>query len=313
MSQKQLLPPDLMVSQLSTIDLLTAMFPAPGELDISTSSQECIEKLREWCESPDTGFESAVPSGIPSSIDLAVHVPIVEGEKTIQVNVYIPLYCPASEPETEPDTDTQTIDSPPPLSYTLRQPSWMSKAEVSKLSASMPTDDVFEALEYIREAGARFLQDQKQQQEAQQQHTSSSNPRSTSTDPLVRVWFYFPSLSTREKRTDMVTHAPDYSLTGFVLAGKPGVLCLEGTSRNIDAYMSFIKTHSWGDIPSHQKKVSERYRETERVSRVFGGMEEITDSLGERGGQRANRGDMQALEAWLKGKGLGEAFERVIF
>jgi hypothetical protein len=38
--------------------------------------------------------------------------------------------------------------------------------------------------------------------------------------PLVRVWFYFPSLNTREKRQNMVDWAPSYSLTGFVLAGK---------------------------------------------------------------------------------------------
>lgn len=111
----------------------------------------------------------------------------------------------------------------------------------------------------------------------------------------------------------MVNLAPGYALTGFVLAGKPGVLCLEGASPDIDSYMSFIKTHSWGDIPSYQKKVSERFRETEGVQRVFSGMEEITDSLGERGGQRANRGDMQALEAWLGSRGLQEAFEKVIF
>lgn len=111
----------------------------------------------------------------------------------------------------------------------------------------------------------------------------------------------------------MVDLAPRYSLTGFVLAGKPGVLCLEGVSSDVDAYMSYIKTHSWGDIPSHQKKVSERFRETEDVQRAFSEMEEITDSLGERGGQRANRGDMQAFEAWLGSKGLQEAFERVIF
>ncbi|KAJ0417362.1 ubiquitin-conjugating enzyme/RWD-like protein [Aspergillus carlsbadensis] len=316
MAQNSLLPPDLIESQLSTIDLLTAMFPSPGEIEIPTSTQEAIEKLRDWCQSADGNSEANTLSGIPLSIDLAVHVPIVEGEKTIQVNIYIPLYCPAAEPGTEPET----IDSPPPPNYTLRQPDWMSKAEVSKLSASMPPDDIFEALEYIREEGTRFLEDQKQQkQQEQEQNTHSNlNPRTSSTDPLVRVWFYFPSLSTREKRTDMVTHAPDYALTGFVLAGKPGVLCLEGSSRSIDAYMSFIKTHSWGDIPSHQKKVSERYRETgdgngSGVERVFSGMEEITDSLGERGGQRANRGDMQALEAWLKGRGLAEAFERVIF
>jgi hypothetical protein len=77
--------------------------------------------------------------------------------------------------------------------------------------------------------------------------------------------------------------------------------------------MSFIKTHSWGDIPSHQKKVSERYRETKDVQRVFSGMEEITDSLGERSGHRANRGDMQALETWLQARGLHEAFDKVIF
>jgi hypothetical protein len=62
-----------------------------------------------------------------------------------------------------------------------------------------------------------------------------------------------------------------------------------------------------------RKKYSERFRETEGVERVFSGMEEITDSLGERGGQRANRGDMQALEVWLGSRGLQEAFEKVIF
>lgn len=34
-----------------------------------------------------------------------------------------------------------------------------------------------------------------------------------------RVWFWLPSLSTREKRDDMVNWAPEYNLTGFVLAG----------------------------------------------------------------------------------------------
>lgn len=214
----------------------------------------------------------------------------------IQVNISIPL-----------QSDDPEIEQPPPLSYSLRQPEWMSKAEVAGLAAAMPQDDVFEAFEYIQEEAVHFL-------EAQQTLTSGSEIiTGSSCEPILRVWFYFPSLSTREKRDDLVKHAPGYSLTGFVLAGKPGVLCLEGGSADIDAYMKFIKTHSWGDIPSHQKKVSERFRETEGVQRVFSGMEEITDSLGERGGKRANRGDMQALEAWLQAKGLQEAFENVIF
>lgn len=183
---------------------------------------------------------------------------------------------------------------------------------MADLTAQMPNDDVFATIEYIRDEAPNYIKN------TQTSSTDSSNGHGGAnggddTAPLVRVWFYFPSLSTREKRDDLVNHAPSYSLTGFVLAGKPGVLCLEGSSKNVDSYMRYIKTESWGDIPSHQKKVSERYREEgEEVKRVFTGMQEITESLGERRGERANRGDMKALEAWLKVRGLGEAFEKVI-
>lgn len=285
------LPTDIMESQLSTIDLLMAMFPSPGELEIPESTAQCVEKLRNWCEKPAT-----TPSGISSSLLLAVCLPIAGGEKKIQVNISIPVLC----------DDPGAVEQPPPLNYTLRQPEWLSKAELAELTAEMPQEDVFEAFEYVQEEALRFLQSQ-QQRLASNTHVSGSN------GPIVRVWFYFQSLSTREKRDDLVNNAPGYSLTGFVLAGKPGVLCLEGDSADIDAYMKFIKTHSWGDIPSHQKKVSEKFRETEDVQRVFPGMEEITDSLGERGGQRANRADMQALEAWLEARGLQDAFAQVIF
>ncbi|KAJ5669254.1 hypothetical protein N7462_010324 [Penicillium macrosclerotiorum] len=293
-SQKfKMLPIDMLEAQLSTIDLLAAMFLHPGELEISDSTTECVKRLQDWCQDPN----SPAPT-VPSSVFFAVFLPIQDGQKKIQVNISVPLQC----------EDPETIDQPPSLSYSLRQPAWMSKAEMSELAASIPQEDVLEAFEYIQAGASRFLENKHSQAPAAETSSESSSAKS-----IVRVWFYFPSLSTRKKRNDMVNLAPEHSLTGFVLAGKPGVLCLEGVSSDIDAYMSFIKTHSWGDIPSHQKKVSERFRETESIQRVFSGMEEITDSLGERGGQRANRGDMQALEAWLRARGLQEAFEKVIF
>lgn len=294
MASKKLsiLPADIMASQLSTIDLLTAMFPSPGELEIPESTTQCISRLQDWCQDQDQD-PTSTPPRIPPRISLVVCLPIPDTDRTIRVNISVPLQC----------EDPESTDPPPPLDYSLRQPDWMSKAEVAALAASIPHGDALEAFEYIQAAAGRFLENQQCQ----------TVPAEETVPTIVRVWFYFPSLSTRKKRDDLVTLAPGYALTGFVLAGKPGVLCLEGAAPDIDAYMSFIKTHSWGDIPSHQKKVSERFRETEGVSRVFPGMEEITDSLGERGGQRANRGDMQALVAWLGTRGLREAFEKVIF
>ncbi|KAJ6023725.1 hypothetical protein N7540_004522 [Penicillium herquei] len=289
-----LLPTGLMESQLSIVDLLTAMFPSPGELELPETTIQYVEKLREWCEDG-----SSLPSKVPSEVSLAVNLPLAEGKKSIQVNISVPLKC----------EDPDTLIQPPSLGYVLRQPDWMTKAEVAEIATSMPESDVLEAFEYIQSEANRFLEVKQSMARALEKAGSQRESRG----PMVRVWFYFPSLSTREKRDDMVNLAPAYSLTGFVLAGKPGVLCLEGGSTDIDSYMSFIKTHSWGDIPSHQKKVSERFRQTTDIQRVFSGMEEITNSLGERGGQRANRGDMQAFEVWLSSKGLQEAFEKVIF
>lgn len=62
---------------------------------------------------------------------------------------------------------------------------------------------------------------------------------------------HLPSLSTRSKRQDLVNYASSYDITGIVSAGKPGLLILEGPSVSaVEAYLSYIKTHSWADIPA---------------------------------------------------------------
>lgn len=276
------LPPDLLESQISTLDLLLAMFP-DSESTISSSDLSLITKIR------DNGAENI--TGTPSEINLALHVSL-DSTHSIQVNVTAPLQSP--------DPEAQEI---PEMVFSLRQPVWMDKANLASLVARLP-EDIFSALEYLRDGGGSLIP---------AAAVATNAGTETKTGPLVRVWFYFPSLSTREKRQHMVDWAPSYSLTGFVLAGKPGLLCLEGEAVDVDAYMNEIKTVSWGDIPSHQKKVSERYRETgPEVTRAFDGMIEITDLVGERHGARQNRGDMAAIEAWLKDKGLGDMFESVI-
>jgi hypothetical protein len=277
------LPPDLLESQISTLDLLLAMFPDPSESSITPSDLSLITHIR------DNGIES-LTSPLPSEIHSSLHVSL-DSTHSIQVNVTAPLQSLETSP-------TEV----PPIAFSLRQPDWLDKASVAALSSSLP-EDIFSALDFLRDQGSALIPTSP---------SPNKETKPTSTGPLVRVWFYFPSLSTREKRQHMVDWAPSYSLTGFVLAGKPGLLCLEGSATSIDAYMNEIKTVSWGDIPSYQKKVSERYREIEVVERAFEGMSEITDLVGERHGARQNRGDMAAIEAWLKGKGLGEMFESVI-
>ncbi|KAK8050695.1 hypothetical protein PG994_012425 [Apiospora phragmitis] len=322
----KLLPKELLEIQLGQIDLLMAMYTLGEELVVADTARTYVEELKDWCTSDDA--TAPAPGKLLPSIAmlLTLEIHADEGsptsstsERSLKLEISIPLAVENSQ-------DVAGMVEPPPVKFRLQQPTWMSKAEAAQLMARIPQDannnDTFATIEKIKDAASLHLQQNQQHNSTGTE--SDTNGYNNDTGTLIRVWFYFPSISTRAKRDDLVAHAPRYGLTGFLLAGKPGILCVEGASaRAVDDYMRFIKTESWGDIPAHHKKVSERYRETlsggsgpdgagPAAVRAFPDMREITDTLGERRGERANRNDMRALEAWLTERGLGDAMTKVL-
>lgn len=290
-----LLPPELIEHQIAQIDLLMAMYPEE-EVSMEQPSQDALSLLKAGIENHTLPRKNILNT---STITLLLSLKISE-ITALQLDINIPF---ASMSEDAPE-------EAPPAKIRIRQPPWLNRAATAQLNAQISeTEDLFTAIDDIKQAASDLLQSQLALAEP------SHAPSTSDAGPLVRAWFYFPSISTRSKRDDFIINAPSYALTGFLFAGKPGLLCLEGTSVNIDAYMKFIKTESWGDIPSHHKKVSERLREEGEgngIGRVFADMREITDEVGERRGARANRGDMGAVEGWLGERGLGEVLARVL-
>ncbi|KAI0477074.1 hypothetical protein GGR56DRAFT_388246 [Xylariaceae sp. FL0804] len=295
------LPKDLLEVQLGQIDLLTSMYAAEDAVLIDETTQRVVDQLKEWCE----GVRDTSPVLSDEALLVLLELPI-SGQHSLRLEIAVPVASGR-------DIDHDMLGESPPVKIRARQPEWMSKTETFRLNGEIPQDeDLFTCIEHVKEKASQQLSRSIEAQTNTGASFKSSDP-SESSEETSRVWFYFPSISTREKRDDLVNHAPRYGLTGFLLAGKPGILCLEGASRRIDEFMRFIKTESWGDIPPQHKKVSERYRESGLdVRPAFGGMQEITGLVGERRGERANRGDMKALEAWLTERGLGEAFTRVL-
>lgn len=292
-----LLPVAVLEQQLAAIELLLSMFSLPGEIEQSGSNNESIEKLRDYIDNPS----SKTPK-LPKSLEFVLHIS-VDSEHSLQLHVQLPLsHSTSKDLALEPD-------EPPPPIIAFRCPTWMNRKFHSKIVSRMPIggpDSVLEAVEYLKDEAAAYISSVAASYSQQEFQSDTHNQN------LVRVWFYLQSLSTRSKRDDMVNWAPGYHLTGFVLAGKPGILCLEGTARDIDAYMSHIKTRSWSDVPSHQKKVSERYREEGvGVKRVFADMREVTGEIS-KGGHRGNRGEMGEVKTLFDEVGLGEVFAEVL-
>jgi hypothetical protein len=286
-----LLPLDLLELQIGQIDLLMAMYPE--EITLNDYSEKMLNTLRNAID--EGGSNAFHDSPI---VSLLLELPLTDNGASNTQTLRLDLAAPFTY------EGLQHPEEPPNFKVRIHQPSWLSRAATTQLQDTIPEgEDLLDTIEHIKDAAA-------------QAHKESLQPQVTSTastndsGPLVRVWFYFPSISTRSKRDDFIKFAPAYNLTGFLYAGKPGLLCVEGGSQSIDEYMRFIKTESWGDIPAHHKKVSERYRET--GERVFSDMTEITDTVGERRGQRQNRGDMKAVEEWLDERGLKEALTKVL-
>ncbi|KAM0214170.1 hypothetical protein ACHAPA_006611 [Fusarium lateritium] len=292
-SLQDVLPRELMELQLGQIDLLMAMYASDDAISIDTGSSDTLDTLKSWCE--DGGDHA--PKLFHQAINLQLRLDVAEEDDSLTRTLHLTLAVPLTLQRGETSTE------PPPVKTRIQQPDWMSKGDVVRLNTEIPDEDILSVIEHIKESASQHLSSLRQAEEA----------NTTSKDiSIVRVWFYFPSISTRAKRDDFINYGPGYGLTGFLLAGKPGILCLEGGSIAIDDFMKFIKTESWGDIPAHHKKVSERYREEGAdLQRAFPDMQEITDMI-EKRGVRGNRGDMKALEAWLVEYGLGEAFGKIL-
>lgn len=47
------------------------------------------------------------------------------------------------------------------------------------------------------------------------------------------------------KRKDLQELSVEYDLTGFVLPGKPGLVCVEGTQLNTDTWWSIVRLEGW--------------------------------------------------------------------
>ncbi|CAE6335255.1 unnamed protein product [Rhizoctonia solani] len=299
---------DVLEVQKSIIDLVMSMFLGLGELEIDDESHTVLATLTEYLDAPDS-FETRPPL---ANIRLTVHLSISD-TRSIALLIIIHLRYPALK-----------SGSAPLLEVPIKHPSWLPRIEYERLLASLPSytgssdqgvqgaedgrDWLMQIIEYFDSEDTKklLLAELASNLPAIDKATLPTNAA------ITRAWFYLPSLSTRSKRDDMVRLAPKYSITGFVLAGKPGLLCIEAPSPTApDAFISEVKTVSWADIPSHQKKITERHRESGLPTRAFEDMREVTEIISTRGA-RGNRGNMGEVREFLEEKGLKGVLEIVL-
>lgn len=87
---------------------------------------------------------------------------------------------------------------------------------------------------------------------------------------FVRWWIHSHHIVGKAKRQTLPVLADQYDLTGFLLPGKPGVICVEGAEEDVKEFWERIRTWAW-------KKIGVRHMEdcsTSNSARKFGKLRE---------------------------------------
>ncbi|XP_074651190.1 RWD domain-containing protein 2B-like [Tubulanus polymorphus] len=98
---------------------------------------------------------------------------------------------------------------------------------------------VYPLVEWIRENCEKYNAD------ATVSRQTRSDNQGEEDSTFIRIWIYSHHIYSKFKRKDILDWAKELKLTGFSMPGKPGVICIEGYSRNVDEFWHRIRRLNW--------------------------------------------------------------------
>ncbi|XP_076653292.1 RWD domain-containing protein 2A isoform X1 [Halictus rubicundus] len=130
-----------------------------------------------------------------------------------------------------------------------------------------------------------------------------SNEQQKSTT-FARYWIYSHHIYSKFKRKEVVNLAKENSLTGFSMAGKPGVICVEGAYEDCEYYWQKIKSMNWHRIVI---RLLEKHEDCPNIDsmRQFNDIQEIAFPTSER------HNDLGQLLKYLTDLNLQHAFKEL--
>ncbi|XP_061164030.1 RWD domain-containing protein 2A-like [Saccostrea echinata] len=269
--------------QMSEVEMLTSMFPNKSEfsLDDPTAPQNIKSFL-----SGQIKYEYLHQR---LGFSLRVHP---EGT---QLSVELVCTFPHEYPQAAPNVFT-------------RCPS-MSKENHRKLNEDM--HEFIQNLdrgEICMYSVIEWIQDNIDNYVQSSQESDSTPDKEVQYDTVLsRLWIYSHHIFSKFKRRDILDWAEELKLTGFSLPGKPGVICAEGYSRNVEDYWHRLRGMNWKRIVIREKEEEDIGEDDIDKHRKFSKFEEKV--FGVRGGKgREYHMDFGQLHSYLEEHQSGHIF-----
>eukprot|EP00088_Acartia_fossae_P057770 TRINITY_DN6742_c1_g1_i10.p1 TRINITY_DN6742_c1_g1~~TRINITY_DN6742_c1_g1_i10.p1 ORF type:complete len:289 (-),score=30.38 TRINITY_DN6742_c1_g1_i10:161-1027(-) len=266
--------------QASELEMLIAMYPGDKELHLSNPA--LLQDIQEFLD----GSVLRIPS-----VEFTINLQMDNGS-IVETMIKLPSDYPlTSLPEVYIRSES------------LKRP------DQSRLNKDLQTALKDDSLP--QEPCVLFIVDWLQSNATQYLTSTSKDSTTSETDSnsvinsgmFSRLWIYSHHIYSKIKRKNMLDLSKEYCLSGFVLPGKPGIICIEGDSKNTGDWWAIVRNWQW-------KRLSLKIQQDEKTGdidgqRKFDGFQEIGEV---KGNTRDYHMDMGAFQVYLNNHGFGDLF-----
>ncbi|KAG8221846.1 hypothetical protein J437_LFUL003222 [Ladona fulva] len=268
--------------QLSELEMLQSMFPNPGEFCVDDYS--IIADINEFVEGkyPD----------IPHCLDYTINLQL--DKVKLEVFINLPHEYPAIEPDIYVRSDKLSRDQQHELNNNL-----------AEFIQSLDRGDIciLQAISWLQEHALEYVKTE----EITKPNLCSSEDCDNN---FARLWIYSHHIFSKIKRREILDLSHEYNITGFCLPGRPGIICIEGMSRNCEDWWFKIKHLNWKKIMCRKKELIPINSEEDCIRmRKFSTFQEVS-FMGEKNSVKGRNGhmDMGALLRYLDDHNCAHAF-----
>ncbi|XP_077278381.1 RWD domain-containing protein 2A [Temnothorax americanus] len=272
---------ETLTAQVSELQALQSVYPS----ELTVADYGVLADINEYIECPDRDP--------PRWLEYAIAVPLNGG--SIELLVNLPTNYPKEQPEVY--ARGSCLD---------RTQQALLNKELSILVKAQEAGEpcIYTLISWLQDNADAYLE-----ASVRNQTVKHSDARKSGTEDRVpavfsRYWIYSHHIYGKSKRQDVASLAKENSITGFCLAGKPGIICMEGSLQDCDYCWQRIRSMNWHRILIKLLEKEEDCNDVDRM-RKFTDFQEISFPTTER------HNDMGQLLKYLTDRDCQHAFKEL--
>ncbi|XP_034141377.1 RWD domain-containing protein 2A [Drosophila guanche] len=235
--------------QLEELEMLSSIYCGTGELQMLDAG--VVADFNEFLET-DTP-----PSSLRSHLEYMVKLSVPANQR-LDVRVELPHLYPLLE--------QARVSVHSPLLGKAKEQHLKIELEqyLSEKREEDPEPYIFQLLSWLQEQIEALIQ--RPASEFELTHlVPPEQPQPAA--HLERLWIYSHHIKSSAKRQELIRQARQLELTGFSRPGKPGIICVEGQTEQVQEFWRTIKSLRWQKIsvvrsePRQRRRVFETFSE----------------------------------------------------